>query len=294
MESERDLGTWSVRTVRRSIMCPRGTPRDWAVEDGEWLEEELASRGAKVTLTNLRLIVVIDPTRANDQMCDRNPSYRRGEGGPVGLTMTERITVPIVVSLSRGEGKIGELLREGMGDFPPTACHVPLEVIRQIEATSDGRDGGISILLHVGGGPLESRRQLSLGLGGPTAVVEQLATALRDASVERWLEAGLSEALRDAVERARGEQASSALFHAPLSRPVAADVVEFGAAVQPDTEPASGTALRVSDLAMEARPLDPAAGEAGGWVCERCELTNPNDETRCLRCRQARADARAG
>ena len=223
MEGESQIGTWEGMRVTRGLMRAGGTPQDWAVEDGQWLNEELASRGGvEIQLTDLRLVVVIPPTRANDQMRNRNPAYRRGEGGPVGLTITERLSVPVVASLSKGKGAVGRMISEMFGDFPPLACHLALENIAGVSIGAGPGPAVVEIRTQVDAGrfnePLSLRLELALTGASAPEVRGLLEKAIRD----RWSGAELPIGLRDHLaSRARASASTSEEEFLPaLFRPI--------------------------------------------------------------------------
>lgn len=300
MEGERKLGSWTARKVDRGMMRPSGTPQDWAVEDGQWLTEELASRGrVDISLTDIRLLVVIPATRSNDQMCDRNPSYRRGDGQPVGLTITERLYVPVVAAMSRGQGSFARFIRELVGDFPPLACHLPLESIAGVSLVAKGRNRAVRIDTQLGAGTPDARPclRLELILGEPSAV--EVAGSLREAIRERWLAASLPAELRDCAGGSdrHGSESGEEGYMSPLFRPIGSSAV----IVSKQMHQAGRTlpeSIPVADLGLEVKPtvVDQEQDSGGYWTCSECGFTrNRTADVRCLRCRkQADADKVAG
>jgi hypothetical protein len=230
VEGERLLGEWEARALTRGLMHRTGTPDDWAVADGEWLREELASRGrVKIVLTNLRLLVAIPQTHLNRQTYEVviRPVRKRGEGPAVPPNLKDRAMLGAMARLGRGSGPLGQFSRDLIGDLPPVAGHLAHETIRSVTWPAPGRRGPVvvqSVVRATGRSVAvgQSREkflalELDIGRQGTAELGRRLAEAIRTC----WEGAGLAGDVPPGVgEGPVADAAGELRYEPPRFRPI--------------------------------------------------------------------------
>ena len=232
LEDEQILERLVCRKLHRGLMLPAGTPENWAVSDGEWLREEVASMGGvAVVVTSRRLAVAIPQTRSNQQTHEVviRPVRLRGQGPAVKPNVKDRLLLGAFRSAAGMGGAVGGFARDMIGDLPAIAGHLALETISSVRWPAAGMRGPVVVATAIGyrqpssrlAGAGRHRKLMVLELdAGPAA--EALGQVLASAVRSRLMACTPTEAHAAIDGMGVTEDGHQLVYEPPLSRPIGA------------------------------------------------------------------------